>query len=79
MLKPLLITALFLASVSTSALAQNPQRSGTPAEQKACAKDVARYCRALMNEGDFVILGCLKQHRTKLSAACNRVLTDHGQ
>ncbi len=79
MLKPLLVTALFLASVSTSALAQNAQRSGTPEEQKACAKDVARYCRTVMNEGDFVVLGCLQQNRAKLAPSCNKVLTDHGQ
>jgi hypothetical protein len=77
-LKPLLITALILASVSSSAFAQ-AARSGTAEEQKACAKDVARFCRALMNENDFVILGCLQQNRPKLSASCNRVLVSHGQ
>lgn len=78
MLKSLFLTALVLASVSTSALAQ-PARGGTPEEQKACAKDVSRFCRELMNEGDFVILSCLQQNRPKISPACNKVLTDHGQ
>jgi hypothetical protein len=80
-LKSLFVTAVLLASVSVSAMAQTPQsnRSGTPEEQKACAKDVSRYCRALMNEGDLVILSCLQQHRPSISAACNKVLTDHGQ
>jgi hypothetical protein len=78
MLKSLLVTAAVLASVSTSALAQSAQR-GTADEQKACTKDVSRHCRSVMDQGDFVVLACLQQNRAKISAACNKVLTDHGQ
>lgn len=45
----------------------------------ACARDVSRFCRAVMNEGDMAVLGCLKQHRARLSKACEKVLTDNGQ
>jgi len=45
----------------------------------ACARDVSRFCRAHMNEGDQVVLACLKQNRARLSKACAKVLTDHGQ
>ena len=45
----------------------------------ACARDVARFCRANMNDGDTAVLACLKQNRAKLSQACAKVLTDHGQ
>jgi len=45
----------------------------------ACARDVARHCRAVMNDGDSVVLGCLKQNRARLSKACEKVLTDNGQ
>ena len=45
----------------------------------ACARDVSRFCRAVMNDGDQVVLGCLKAHRARLSKACNKVLTDNGQ
>jgi hypothetical protein len=45
----------------------------------ACARDVSRFCRAQMNDGDQVVLACLKQHRARLSKACEKVLTDHGQ
>ncbi|MEW6642194.1 MAG: hypothetical protein AB1586_16940 [Pseudomonadota bacterium] len=79
MSKSLLLTALVLASVSTSTLAQNAQRSGTPEEQKACSKDVSRYCRPLMDQGDLVILSCLQQNRPKITPACDKVLKDHGQ
>jgi hypothetical protein len=45
----------------------------------ACVRDVSRFCRAQMNDGDMVVLGCLKQHRGRLSRACNRVLIENGQ
>jgi hypothetical protein len=45
----------------------------------ACARDVSRFCRAVMNEGDSAVLGCLKQHRARLSRACEKVLTENGQ
>jgi hypothetical protein len=47
--------------------------------QDACARDVSRFCRAQMNEGDMVVLACLKQNRARLSKACQQVLTSHGQ
>jgi hypothetical protein len=48
-------------------------------EHDACARDVARFCRARMNDGDSVVLACLKEHRARLSKACEKVLTEHGQ
>jgi len=45
----------------------------------ACARDVSRLCRAVMNEGDMAVLSCLKQHRARVSRACDKVLTEHGQ
>jgi len=77
---PLAILALFLLSipVSSDALAQQ-QRSGTPEEQKACARDVQRFCRPVMDQGDFTVLACLKENRPKISAACDAVLKDHNQ
>jgi hypothetical protein len=55
--------------------------SGLHAQQghDACARDVSRFCRARMNDGDQIVLACLKQHRARLSKACDKVLTDHGQ
>jgi hypothetical protein len=66
-------------SVSTSAIAQQQQRSGTPEEQAACSRDVQRFCRPVIDQGDFTILACLQEHRPKLTAACNQVLKNHGQ
>jgi hypothetical protein len=51
----------------------------TTEQDAACARDVTRYCRAVMNDDDLVILSCLKQNRAKLSKACAKVLTDNGQ
>ena len=58
---------------ASSAVAQ--QQPG----QDACARDVTRHCRAVMNNGDGAVLACLKQNRSRLSKACDKVLTDHGQ
>lgn len=70
--------ALLPLAFSTMAVAQQ-QRSGTPEEQAACTRDVQRYCRPVIDQGDFTILACLQQHRPKLTAACNQVLKNHGQ
>jgi hypothetical protein len=45
----------------------------------ACARDVTRFCRSHMNADDQTVLACLKQHRTRLSKACDKILTDNGQ
>jgi hypothetical protein len=45
----------------------------------ACARDVSRFCRAHINDGDQIVLSCLKQNRGRLSKACEKVLADHGQ
>jgi hypothetical protein len=47
--------------------------------QDACARDVSRFCRAHMNDGDQIVLACLKENRARLSKPCAKVLTDHGQ
>jgi hypothetical protein len=74
-----LALTLLSLSVSTGAVAQQQQRSGTPEEQKACSRDVQRHCRPLIDQGDLVILSCLQQNRPKLSSACDKVLKEHGQ
>jgi hypothetical protein len=72
-----LFLALVLLSipVSTGALAH----SGTDQDEKACTRDVHRFCRKLVDQGDFTILACLKENRPKLSPACLGVLVSHGQ
>jgi hypothetical protein len=78
MRKFLFALTLLSISASTGAIAQQ-QRSGTPEEQKACSRDVQRFCRPVIDQGDLTILACLQQHRPKLTAACNQVLVSHGQ
>ena len=79
MRKLILVVTLLSLSVSTGAIAQQQQRSGTPEEQRACAHDVQKYCRSVMNEPDLTVLACLQQNRPKLTQACNQVLVSHGQ
>jgi hypothetical protein len=78
MYKFVLALSVLSVSLSAAALAQQ-QRSGTPEEQQACARDVQRHCRMVMNQGDFTVLACLQQNRPKLSKACDQVLRNHGQ
>jgi Cysteine rich repeat len=70
-LAPILLSVL----ASTGVLAH----SGTDQEEKACAPDVQRFCRKLIDQGDLTILMCLKENRPKLSRACRYVLVSHGQ
>jgi len=77
MRKFFLVLSMLSVSVSTGAMAQ--QRGGTDAEQKACTRDVQKFCRTLMDQGDLVILSCLKENRAKLSKPCADVLISHGQ
>ena len=78
MRKCLLALTLLSLSASSGAFAQQ-QRSGTPEEQKACTRDVQKFCRPVIDQGDFTILACLKENRTKISAACDQVLKNNGQ
>ena len=66
---------VFLIPLIVMASSASAQQQG----HDACARDVARHCRAVMNDGDQVVLACLKQHRARLSRACDKVLTDNGQ
>lgn len=77
MRKLLVALTLLSASLSTAAFAQ--QGRGTEAEQKACTRDVQKFCRAVIDQGDFTVLACLKENRTKISQACDQVLKNHNQ
>jgi hypothetical protein len=67
------LSALMAAQVLTMVQASSQQG------HDACARDVSRFCRTQMNDGDSAVLACLQQHRSRLSRACDKVLTDNGQ
>jgi len=71
--------ALALTSLAFLTAAHAQDGRGTPEEQKACTRDVQKHCRAVIDQGDFTILACLKENRAKISAACDQVLKNHGQ
>lgn len=73
------LLALALTSLAFSTVANAQDGRGTPEEQKACTRDVQKHCRAVIDQGDFTILACLKENRAKISAACDQVLKSHGQ
>jgi hypothetical protein len=74
-LNKVLLLALIASSVATNAFAQDKARAE---QEKACGKDVSRYCKPVIDSGDMVILSCLQQNRTKISQACQKVLKDNG-
>ena len=61
------------------ALIASPASAQQQPGHDACARDASRVCRSVMNNGDSAVLACLKQNRTRLSKACDKVLTEHGQ
>jgi hypothetical protein len=67
-----LIAVTFLATICPASA-----QSGRP--DPGCGRDVARHCRAVINDGDDAVLACLKQNRAKLSKRCAKALTDNGQ
>ena len=74
MRKSFFVAALLSLSVSAGAMAEQQQHGGTAEEQKACAHDVQKHCRSVMNEADLIVLSCLQQNRAKLTKACDKVL-----
>ena len=62
-----------LALMASSASAQQQQG------HDACARDVSRFCRAQMQDGDQIVLACLQQNRARISKACQQMLASHGR
>jgi hypothetical protein len=60
---------LLLASTASAQQRQDP----------GCGRDVSRFCRAVMDQGDMVVLSCLQQNRARLSKTCAKVLADNGR
>ena len=77
MRKFLLALTLLSITVSSNAFAQ--QQRGTAEEQKACTRDAQKFCRPVLDQGDFTVLACLKENRAKISQACDQVLKNHNQ
>ena len=47
--------------------------------ESACGRDTSRLCKKVINDGDFAVLGCLKENRARLRPVCVKFLQDHGQ
>ena len=65
---------LFVISLVLIASAASAQQG-----HDACARDVSRFCRAQMNDGDQIVLACLQQNRARISKACQQTLASHGR
>ncbi len=72
-----LILALMITVGGSPALAQTaPQREEG---DKACGRDVNRFCRKVLEQGDFAILSCLQENANKITRPCRKFLEDNGQ
>jgi hypothetical protein len=67
-----LLFAVPFVLLAFSASAQQPGHD-------ACARDVTRFCRAYINQGDMVVLSCLQANRARISRACNNILIANGR
>jgi hypothetical protein len=84
MIRFALLVALLMWSAPTRAQTPPPaspqlDTRGTAEDQKACDRDAQKLCRLVLSDGDFAVLGCLRENRVKLSRACQAVLTKYGQ
>jgi hypothetical protein len=75
MTKILFVIPLILITSAASAQTPQDRQKG----HDACSRDVSRYCRAQMQDGDQIVLACLKQNRAKISKGCQQMLASHGQ
>jgi hypothetical protein len=57
MLKYLFVASCLSLFVSSVAMAQH---GGTQQERRACGGNVHRYCRPMLDQGDFAVLACLQ-------------------
>jgi len=82
MWRRVLLAFLLAAFISSAAMAQGflglPGFSGTPQEQAACRRDVARFCKSYSPD-EMLVLNCLRRERARITAACRMVLENHGQ
>lgn len=69
-----LLGALLFAASPTSA-----EESLRAKGDRLCKYDARRLCRTVLAEGDFAVLGCFQQKKTRLSAPCRKFLIGIGQ
>ena len=46
---------------------------------KACRHDAPKLCKAVLGQGDMVVLSCFQANKDKLSASCRKFLIEVGQ
>lgn len=69
---------LIAAALVAAFFISSPALAYTQAEHDACKPDAIRFCRPVLNFGMFVVLGCMKDHRAKLSKPCDAVFKSYG-
>jgi hypothetical protein len=70
---------IFLIPLLLLATTASAQQQAREQGRDVCGRDASRFCRPHLDKGDQAVLACLKEHRGKLSKACERTLTEHGE
>ena len=78
MLRSGLLLGILIIAVPSAAFAQSGS-STAQQQERACGKDVTRYCRKVVDKSDEAIQACLVQNQKKLSRACQKVLESSGR
>jgi len=81
------VTIVIISLWSSVSFAQDDVRGssgtalrGTSQEEAACRRDVRKFCQDIpTTAGTLSFLSCLKENRSKISKACQKVLESHGQ
>ena len=69
------LLAVLIGFTATAHAQSNPSEMGTAEQRAACGPDVGRFCKSVKPEdGPFAYLTCLQANRTKLRAACLKVI-----
>ena len=74
-----IVLALLAVAIPTLAVAQARPETERERGDKACNRDVSRFCKDEIQQGETLVLGCLKQNASKISRPCRKVLEDNGQ
>ena len=69
------VLVVSVAALAAGAAVAQDRKQG----ESACGRDSSRLCKKVINDGDFAVLGCLKENRARLRPVCVKFLQDHGQ
>lgn len=77
MLKTLTLALALATMMPAASYAQ--MQSVREQGDRACRADATRFCRNVLNQGDFAILACLQANARTIRPVCRQFLQSQGQ